>query len=306
MKRKAFWLLVILLNSPVPCWGQVSGNVNYGQGGGKARAEQSERSRRQMTKEDMPPTGTSMFVEANVLLNVKADEYVAVFGLLQEGPTVAECQQKMDATLQQFTKAVQTLGIEEKNIHIDFVAQNKIYGYEVAGDIAKEKLVGFELKKNIALRYKDSTLLDKLTLAAAQVQIYDLIKVDYIVKDTEKIRDQLMGEAARIIKRKTGRYEKLLGIKLQQPPQIYAEKAGIHYPTQMYDSYQAFETEGMSNTPLRQRYMIQGARKSRTFFYNGLDGDGFDAVLNPVLLEPMVQFTLHLKMKFEMEQIKAK
>ena len=45
----------------------------------------------------------------------------------------------------------------------------------------------------------------------------------------------------------------------------------------------------------RQRFTIQSARKSRTFFYNGLDGDGFDEVLNPVVTEPPVQFTLYLK-----------
>ena len=39
----------------------------------------------------------TMFLEASVLMNVKADEYVAVFGVLQEGATVVECNQKMDA-----------------------------------------------------------------------------------------------------------------------------------------------------------------------------------------------------------------
>ena len=40
--------------------------------------------------------------------------------------------------------------------------------------------------------------------------------------------------------------------------------------------------------------------------FNGLSGDGFDQVINPVVLEPVVQFTLHLKVKYEVEQIKAK
>ena len=30
---------------------------------------------------------------------------------------------------------------------VDFIAQNKIYGFDVTGNIAKEKLVGFDLKK---------------------------------------------------------------------------------------------------------------------------------------------------------------
>ena len=44
-------------------------------------------------------------------MNVKADEYVAVFGVLQEGATVAECNQKMDATVADFSADLKQLGI---------------------------------------------------------------------------------------------------------------------------------------------------------------------------------------------------
>ena len=40
--------------------------------------------------------------------------------------------------------------------------------------------------------------------------------------------------------------------------------------------------------------------------FNGLDGDGFDQVINPVVIEPVVQFTLYLKVKYEVEQMKSK
>lgn len=61
---------------------------------------------------------------------------------------------------------------------------------------------------------------------------------------------------------------------------------------------------GNSNA-IRQRYAVQQARKSRTFYYNGLDADGFDEVINPVITEPTVQFTLYLKVKYEVEPPKA-
>jgi hypothetical protein len=37
---------------------QVGGNVGYGQAGGRARAEQNERAKRQLTREEMPTTDT--------------------------------------------------------------------------------------------------------------------------------------------------------------------------------------------------------------------------------------------------------
>jgi uncharacterized protein YggE len=291
-------LFVYLSVAPTLSWSQVSGNIGFSQSGVKARAEQTERSKRVLTDQELPPADNSMFVDANVLINVKADAFVAVFGIGQEGLTVAESTQKMDVAVRQLTAAVRALNIADDDIFVDFVAQPKIYGFELSGDIARERIEGFELKKTVSIRFRDHAMLDRLVLAAAQVQVYDLIKVDYIVSDITVVQQRLMEEAAAIIKGKAGRYETLLGIRVQPPAQIYAERHAIHYPPEMYDSYVAAESEGVSR-PNPQRYTVQQARKGRTFFYNGLDGDGFDKVINPVILEPVVQLTLYLKLKYK-------
>jgi uncharacterized protein YggE len=295
--------LVVLAAEPAP--GQVGGNISYSSGGVKARAEQFEQARRKLPEADRPPTGTSTFVEADILMNVKADEFVAVFGISQEAETVAECSRKMDVVAREFIGGLKALGIGDNDLFLDFVTQARVYGYEITGEIAREKLVGFELKKNLSIHYKDRDLLDKIAVVAARSNVFDLIKVDYVVRDLEAIQDRLMDEGAKVIKRKTSRYEKLLGIKLQPPAQVYAEKYGTSYPAGMYDQYSAAESEHMG-LPDRQRFVIQNARKGRTFVFNALDSDGFDAVINPVITEPVVQFTLHLKLKYEVEQTKAR
>jgi len=305
MERVLFTLLIVIAGYGV-CSAQASGNVGFSQSGGKARAEQNERNKRTPVKEEAPPTGTSMFVEASVLMNLKADEYVAVFGVSQECGAVPECNQKMDATTNQFAGELKQLGIGSEDFFVDFATQNKIYGFQVSGNIAKEKLVGFELKKNVSVHYKNKLLLDKLVIAASKANIFDLIKVEYIVTDTNNVQTRLMEEAAKIIKQKAAEYEKLLGIKLLPPAQVYAAKPSIYFPTEMYDSYTAHESEDISDYNDRQRYAIQRARKSRTFFFNALDADGFDTVINPVVIEPVVQFTLYLKVRYEIEQIKNK
>ena len=88
--------------------------------------------------------------------------------MVQEGETVAECGRKMDATVQGCSDELKRLGIGDDDLYVDFVAQNKIYGFELSGDVAREKHAGFELKKNISIRYQDPSLLDKITLAAAR------------------------------------------------------------------------------------------------------------------------------------------
>jgi uncharacterized protein YggE len=305
MQRILFMLLIVTAGFGV-CFAQASGNSSYSQSGGKAKAEQNERNKRAMAQSEAPPTGTSMFIEASVLVNLKADEYVAVFGVLQECGAVPECNQKMDATTNRFAEELKQLGIGSGDIFVDFAAQNKIFGFLVTGNIAKEKLVGFELKKNVSVHYKNKLLLDKLVIAASKANIFDLIKVDYIVTDTGSVQTRLMEEAAKVIKQKAAEYELLLGIRLLPPAQVYASKPSIYFPTEMYDSYTAYESEEISDNNDRQKYAVQGARKSRTFFFNALDADGFDKVVNPVVIEPVVQFTLYLKVKYEIEQTKTK
>ena len=102
--------LTCLIAFSTRCQAQVGGNVGFSQAGGKARAEQNERNKRVLTREELPGSRNSMFVEANVLMNLRADEYVAVFAISQEGQTVAECGRKMDATIKQFTDELKILG----------------------------------------------------------------------------------------------------------------------------------------------------------------------------------------------------
>jgi uncharacterized protein YggE len=199
------------------------------------------------------------------------------------------------------------MGVSGSDVTVDFATQSKIYEYKLSVDVAKEELTGFEVKKNVSVHYKDKQLLDKLVVAASRSKIFDLIKVDYLVKDQSAVENKMMEEATKIIKQKAARYEQLLGVKVQPPVQVIAERPNIYFPTEMYDSYTAQESQSISNAYERDRarYAIQGARKSRTFFFNPLNGDGFDRVINPIVVEPVVQFTLYLKVKYGIDQPKA-
>ncbi len=300
--RLATMTLLILTLAARAGVAQVGGNVGYGQAAGRARAEQNERAKRQLTREEMPPTDTAMFIDASVLMNVKADEFVATFGVVAEAETVAACQEKMEATIAAFTEALKPLGIGPEAILVDFTAETKVYDYKVEGSLAREHLAGFELKKTVAVRYRDRALIDRLVLAASKAQIHDLVKVDYVVSDLAPIQERLAEAAAAVIKAKAARHERLFGIKHHAPPQVYAERSSAYFPTEMYDSYTASESEAVSGGPDRARTTVQSLRKSRTFYYHPLNADGFDRVIEPVVLEPVVQFTLYLKLRYELEK----
>jgi uncharacterized protein YggE len=281
----------------------MGGSASYSPNRGRSRAEQNEKAKHVPDKSELPPTDEAMDVDASVLMNVKADRYVAVFGVVQDGTTVVECNEKMDATAAEFLAALKGLGIGGDDVFVDFAAQNRIYGYKVDGNLAKEDLVGFEIMKTVSIHFTDKALFDSIALAASKSKIYDLIKVDYVVKDTLAVQDRLADEAAKILQRKRSRYEGLLGTKLTGPPQVLVDKTSIYSPNDLYDSYVAFDAEDIDREQYRARFTVQGARKGRTFYFNALGPNGFDHVVDPVV-EPVVQFTLYLRVKYGMEKQK--
>jgi len=235
------------------------------------------------------------FVEANVLLNMKADAYIAVFGVIQEGMTSAESNAKTDAAISGFTKDLDGIGIKRSDIFIDFITQNKVYDYTANGNTVTEKFSGFETKKNVAVRYRDRELLDKILSAAARSSIFDLIEVNYTVNDINAVHAKLYDEAVKVIRQKETSYANSFGTKLS-PTNLANEKYDAFYPGELYSNYQAFEA---GNTYGDYNNRVVQARKTRTFFYEPLNSSDFDSVINQMGIEPMVQFTLYLRMQYD-------
>ena len=131
MKTFSIACVLMLLSAPILCHGQISGNIGFNSQAGRSRADSRERGMRGLSEGEKPPTATGSFVEAHVLMNVKADEYVAVFALLREGETVAECAKKMDDIVKTFSDELKKVGVPERDIYVDFITHNRIYGYQV-------------------------------------------------------------------------------------------------------------------------------------------------------------------------------
>ena len=282
MKRIPIALLLSLfLISTGAAHAQVSGNVGFGETGRPSTATQREHAKHVIAKDDHPPSATSMFVEANVLMNVRADRYVAVFAIAHEGATLDECSRKMDTALKTFMTDIQAMGIAADDVFVDFIAQNKIYAFDVTGNIAKEKLAGFELKKNVLVRYTDPALVDKLTAAAARSSIFDLVKVDYIVKDLNKVEDRLTEEAARVLKQKAVALSKATGHHAGSAHADLRRAIRDPLPNGVIQRVHRRRIRVDIERSLPPKLHDPARRKSRTFYFNGLSGDGFDDVIGP-------------------------
>lgn len=239
------------------------------------------------------------FIEASVLLNAAPDEFVAVFSVAQEGATAAESNLKVNTQIEQFLEAIGKLGVSRSNTFVDFITQNRVYNFTPASDgTIRERMSGFETKKTVATRYRDRNVLEKLVAAAAQASIFDLIKVDYVITDMGKIRSRLFEEASRVVKQKEENYVRSLGLKLKRDA-IFQETYNTYYPAELYQTYNAYES-GAVETNYESRTRVVRERKSSTSYLEPLDQSMFDAVIGPSGIEPLVQCTLLLKVRYSL------
>ena len=294
--KKTFFALLIIACSALSAIGQESGNQGvYGRR--TQRTNPSNGAIYGTEEKDLVPI---QLVEAYVLLNAEPDEFVAVFGVAQEAPTAVESNQKVNSQIEQFLTAAARLGVNRSNTYVDMITQNRIYNFAPASadNTIREKLSGFETKKTISVKYKDRALLEKLLGAAAQASIFDLIKVDYVIADLSKIRSRLLEEASTVIKRKEDTYTRLLNLRFKRTA-IAQESYVTYYPAELYQTYTAAES-GSVDPNYQSGARVVRERKSSTSFLEPLDRSAFDVVINSVGLEPVVQCTLYLKVRYSL------
>lgn len=290
--RKSLCLIIISLSCSTILLAQEAGNRAYG-----TQKRRPQASTGQLTA-NADAASRIYFVEANVLMNVKADAYNAVFAVVQNGTTAAESNAKINTIIAGFTRDLAVLNVKPSDIYVDFITQNKVYDYTTAGTVITEKLSGFETKKNVVVRYQDRELLEKILSAATKNSIFDLIEVEYVVNDIPAIQARLADEAVKIVKRKEASYGSSFGIKLTGT-NVANEKYDAFYPADLYSNYQAYEA-GRTSGDYNRTVIEQ--RKTRTFFYEPLDAGSFDSVINQMGIEPMVQFTLYMRMQYDLKK----
>ena len=238
-------------------------------------------------------------ISINTLSNQKASAYTAIFSVTQAGKTADETNALLNARLDGFLADLKNIGILSADIYVDMVNFLPKYEYDVSKKLFSRKTYteipkGFELQKNIHIRYTNPTLLERIVTAAARQEIYDIVKVDYFVNDSEGIYSQLRETTFKYLQKIESQY-KTIGIRLDSAYIISAENAWVAYPINRYESYQAFSTQRIDAD---ENSKVNSADKITSRFYNAVPANDYDIVINPEILEPAVQFSYNLVVRF--------
>jgi uncharacterized protein YggE len=289
-------LLFVSLLAAVTAYGQETGNRIYGNAG-----YYQQKRHLQINTGNLGNSNEGYSIEASVVTNLKPDAFVVVFGVNDEGANAATSNEKVNSKIGNLIQKIKGLGIDANDVFIDFITQNRVYDYTVSGTQASESFTGFETKKTVAVRYKNRELFERIVSAAADSRIFDLIKVDYIVSDFDSVRAGLFDAAVKVLKGKEQRYSNALGVTLGGVG-LSIEKYDVTYPSETYQRYQAYETGEASVSNEGGVASRVEKRKGFTFYYEPFQASSFDTVLVPIGLEPMVQYSIYLRMQYQVRR----
>ncbi|HRH70747.1 MAG TPA: SIMPL domain-containing protein [Flavobacteriales bacterium] len=247
--------------------------------------------------------GNVLVLEVNAMMNMKADSYLAIFNVTQLGQSAVEADSLMNARVGRFTDRVKKHGVKEADVFTDMLSFIPVYEIETTRKLFsktyQEVPAGFEIQKNIHVKFTDARVLDKLVTAAAMEEIYDLVKVDFFVEKQSSCYDTLRIFATKLLQQKLDNFAKL-GLKVEESHRTAAEKNNAYFPLDRYTAYQS-RTQSSLNSR-RKGQLVNDVKKSNTLFYNKVPYGNFDIVLHADITEPPVQYTYNLTMQCQLPE----
>lgn len=281
--------LLIIANSS---FGQVSGNINF-----------QNQVRYSDNNINVSLSGNSdLIISVKGLANIKADSYVAIFTVTQVGETTTEVNELLNKRVNAVLSEISNK--PDIETYVDMVSFVPVYEYEVEKKIFSSKTyneipVGFELKKNLHVKYKSPDFLNELISICTNSEIYDLVRVDYFSNNLEQTKSDLMKKAKTILSEKIANFQGILGTDLTTHEKQIADDYRIVYPVEMYKSYQAYSSSSLN---LKKSANINQADKATTLYYQPIIDKEFDFVMNPAILEPVIQVMYEIKYRVYQEK----
>ncbi|REG88927.1 uncharacterized protein DUF541 [Winogradskyella sediminis] len=238
-------------------------------------------------------------VDVKALQNVSATTYTAIFNVSQIGPTAESTNQLMKARIDQIKDQLNLNGISQNDIAIDVISFIPIYEVEVTKKLFSKTYTevpkGFELQQNIHIQFTKTNQFEAILSACAQSEVYNLVKVDYYIDNIQEVYKNLQNQLLKLIEDKKA-YYKALGFDMSTYNLAIADDKYCYFPKDFYQSYQAYNSTSIE--ALNKNKAITTVKKQTSYYYQPLTYEHFDVVINPSILEPVVQIGMNIKLVF--------
>ncbi|WP_339624833.1 SIMPL domain-containing protein [uncultured Winogradskyella sp.] len=238
-------------------------------------------------------------IDVKALQNVSATTYTAVFNVSQIGTTAEDTNTLMKTRINAIKKRLLGIGVTQNDIAIDVISFVPNYEVEVTKKLFSKTYTevpkGFELQQNIHIQFTKTSQFEAVLEACAKSEVYNLVKVDYYIEDIKAVYKNLQEQLLQLITDKKAYYT-TLGFDLSNYNVAIADDKYCYFPKDFYQSYQAYNS--VSFDALNTNKGVTTAKKQTSYYYQPLTYEHYDVVINPSILEPVVQIGMNIKLLF--------
>jgi hypothetical protein len=238
-------------------------------------------------------------VDVKALQNAGATTYTAIFNVSQMGPSAEITNQLMKERIDSIKYRLNAKGITQKNIAIDVISFIPIYEVEITKKLFSKTYTevpkGFELQQNVHIQFTKTNQFESILEACAQSEVYNLVKVDYYIENIQDVYKNLQDELLKLIEEKKA-YYKVLGFNMSDYNVAIADDKYCYFPKDFYQSYQAYNSTSVE--ALEKKKGVTTVKKQTSYYYQPLTYENYDVVINPSILEPVVQIGMNIKLVF--------
>lgn len=293
-------IIILLFIEASNTFAQVAGNYQYQSNTStNARSDDSSRDRGPSSNATIA-NNNEIILEVNGIINVEANDFVVTFNLVQVAESVDSTNQIMNRKVSNFQQELNKIGIGPNEIKVDMISLVPKYDIQVDKKLFSktynEVPAGFELQKNVSVHYKKSEKLDEIILSASKLEIYDLVKVDYYLSDNQVPLDTIRNRCLKEVKTKIKSYE-MIGFKMDTMAKVMADHFKTVYPPTRYYRYAACSKPSL-HAAKKKESTVNEIPKVISQYYSGVDYDQYDIVINPVIVEPVVQVSYTITVKY--------
>ncbi|UTW62815.1 SIMPL domain-containing protein [bacterium SCSIO 12741] len=277
-------------------YAQNAGNAVYNQNTQHNYSNSNSSRLRQLTTPSEPVFNDFHRFSMRSLYNVKPKGYLAVFHLFQMGKTAAQANGLIQSRTDSVRKELIALGFQEDDIYLDMISFVPLYEVESENKLFSKKTyteipAGFEIKKNFHIRYANKNALDAIVAICARHEIYDLVKVDVLMEDIEKVKSELRLKSIELLKDNVD-FQTSLGVDLSNVDIRMSESFNIIEPQERYTGYSCSSSTDLNL--LRKKSEVKRIKKNTSIYYDPVSYTDFDLVVNPEFTEPVIQVVQHV------------
>lgn len=259
----------------------------------------------QITKTLSP--SNQVFIDVKALQNVEATTYTAVFNISQIGPTADSTNLLVNQRIDTLKSQLKTIGITDDDFAVDVISFIPNYAIEVQKKLFSKTYTeipnGFELQQNIHIQFTKTHQFETILTACAKSEIYNLVKVDYYIENIAEVYKNLQTKLLKLIEEKKA-YYKILGFDLADYNVAIADDQYCYFPKDFYQSYQAFNS--VSFEAIKKNKGVTTVKKQTSYYYQPLSYENYDVVVNPSILEPVVQIGMNIRLQYSPKPKEAK